>query len=683
MLLQELNGDLVRRYQKHKVEIETLWRSFNTEQRTRCLPDDPGDFLGGRHQHTIPEWTLRNMAESGPDFALTLLKDRATTSVMEQFLGPMPSGGPGDREFILKILFGEDTLESIAIEAYTAFAEEGENYGRMSPVPDPLDEEAFEQLSKGIERQVFLPEDIGSSIMMRQTLLAQMLLHLTNKIFSEAAGSCFVSQRSENGVLGAFEKLPIQQCPSIQEPPPLADLMASAEERNQNVQEYLSLLCTDPAFLEYAIQGQFDNRSELLPDKNGAILFAHTDKYISRVVLEVMHDAVQDAAIWDYIYQLLKLLEEKREDEAYRTVILQELSNVCYHVYSQAKAAFRRTLQWGAGTGCFTRRPGAVDKGGNALVKMDCNLADLAITDPYLHCLLCLCQQETTWSDATAWLKKLGGIYDAQPLAICRISVAVGFIGDISSAFALPPASRQKGQVFMGRLHDQIDIRDFVTPIAVLRKPEVAKGALQALDEFIIDKVGTKMGFLYGDLVKECLGPLEKMYQREKARMEKRKKKKQIQNAEWIPFPTATEETSAQRVEQRRQKEKTRPAHSSPYDISPTAPAAEELSVATSAAPVFKASSSTAKVFSTLFDKTQSRGAINWVDFESAMVELGFSVTSVSGSGYTFVSTKEMGLRNITIHRPHEGRIEGYRTLILARRLTKVYGWGEKTFETA
>ena len=41
LLTQELHGDLSRRYQKHKLEIEALWRSFDTEQRIICLTTPP------------------------------------------------------------------------------------------------------------------------------------------------------------------------------------------------------------------------------------------------------------------------------------------------------------------------------------------------------------------------------------------------------------------------------------------------------------------------------------------------------------------------------------------------------------------------------------------------------------------------------------------------------------------
>jgi len=89
---------------------------------------------------------------------------------------------------------------------------------------------------------------------------------------------------------------------------------------------------------------------------------------------------------------------------------------------------------------------------------------------------------------------------------------------------------------------------------------------------------------------------------------------------------------------------------------------------------------STAEVFSTLFDKKQSRGSVNWVNFEAAMADLGFSFMPKFGSVYTFLPPKSMGTKSVTVHRPHKSRIEGYSLLIVSRRLKRVYGWGDKTF---
>jgi hypothetical protein len=88
-------------------------------------------------------------------------------------------------------------------------------------------------------------------------------------------------------------------------------------------------------------------------------------------------------------------------------------------------------------------------------------------------------------------------------------------------------------------------------------------------------------------------------------------------------------------LQQRKEKQKTRPAHSSGYDIAPPTPVAaitstlEATSIsAAPAKPKFKVRPSTLEVFDTLFQKSssQGRGSIAWTDFEAAMANLNFSV---------------------------------------------------------
>lgn len=84
----------------------------------------------------------------------------------------------------------------------------------------------------------------------------------------------------------------------------------------------------------------------------------------------------------------------------------------------------------------------------------------------------------------------------------------------------------------------------------------MAEGALKALDEFTIEKAGTKMGLLYDDLIEDSLSDLESQYEQVKAKMEQGLKYE-------LPKPSMPTESTELRVQQRRQKEKTRPPHSS------------------------------------------------------------------------------------------------------------------------
>ncbi|ENH63844.1 hypothetical protein FOC1_g10007984 [Fusarium oxysporum f. sp. cubense race 1] len=213
------------------------------------------------------------------------------------------------------------------------------------------------------------------------------------------------------------------------------------------------------------------------------------------------------------------------------------------------------------------------------------------------------------------------------------------------SVHSFPSASRKKGNLLVTDLQEvdtelnqikkEVDLRDYAAPIDNLLEPGMSAKALEALD----DKVA------------------------------------------FIPIDT-TPVDAKERIETRRQKEKTRPEHSSLYAITPITDSLGDKEATKSAQPV-KVSSSTAEVFATLFDKTQSRGSVNWSSFEAAMSELGFSVLPRFGSVYTFRPSEDMDIkRPVSIHRPHQSQIEGYLILILARRLNRAYGWSEDSFVT-
>ncbi|KAG7293536.1 hypothetical protein NEMBOFW57_003588 [Staphylotrichum longicolle] len=550
--LKEVHRDLARKYKRHEATIDTLWRSFDANQRSRCLKAGAADGVVLKHPldeslgnvcKFIPECNLRDIAQSGPDFLLTLLKHRATTSLFDQYCS------------------GDSVTVQPFHNCFTLFLDENHN------------------------------------------------------------GESYKINGAAEGLLD-----------------PLA-----------------------PAI---------------------------------RAGLCVPH-AVQGAAIWDYIYRLLALFEAQDADNDYQAIILQELSNVSHMEYDRAHALFRRSVQTGTGAKFFRRQPGSFDNVGNAVVSMKCNLGKLAKSDAHLHFIMRLCDPGTSAKQSIEWLKKLAEFNKSDPTAQDRLLeretdalsglvLVVGFIQDLSTAISMPPLSRRKGQMFVSRSRDleaelndlknQVDLLDYASQIDNLLEPGMAEGALRKLDQFVIDEVGTKMGFLYGDLVQDCLALLESQCRQAKTRMEQAKaREEQERRMDWIPIPVPPPQPRENAL--RSGDRKKRPAQPTPQPttlprLSPAAtePAAEEAPPPQT----FKVSPSTAGVFSALFDKTQSRGSVNWVDFEGAMAELGFSVLPKFGSVYTFLPPKSMGTGSVTLHRPHKSRIEGYSLLIFARRLKRV-----------
>ena len=92
--VRELHRDLGRQYKKHATSIESIWRAMNPRQRARCMKAGARNIKVLKRSRDesmqnvcklIPEWNLKDVVESGPDFLLKLLEFRATTSILEQY----------------------------------------------------------------------------------------------------------------------------------------------------------------------------------------------------------------------------------------------------------------------------------------------------------------------------------------------------------------------------------------------------------------------------------------------------------------------------------------------------------------------------------------------------------------------------------------------------------------------
>jgi hypothetical protein len=101
-LLNELHGDLSRKYQKHAAVIETIWQSFSPDDRASCFKAGAADGAVLKHPldrslgevyKIIPELNLNDIM-GNPDFLLNILKYRATATLFDQYCTGV-NGGPG------------------------------------------------------------------------------------------------------------------------------------------------------------------------------------------------------------------------------------------------------------------------------------------------------------------------------------------------------------------------------------------------------------------------------------------------------------------------------------------------------------------------------------------------------------------------------------------------------------
>ncbi|KAK1076832.1 hypothetical protein LTR33_008601 [Friedmanniomyces endolithicus] len=318
------------------------------------------------------------------------------------------------------------------------------------------------------------------------------------------------------------------------------------------------------------------------------------------------------------------------------------------------------------------------------------------VTDPQLHYVLRLCHPDTSPAAAAQRVQKLDDhnvrhpqdgkrMHENQITAFGDLTIIVSFMHSMSTSIALTPISRKSGLLYVSRMTDldteidhhkaQADFGDFLVPMGNLLEPDMSARALAALDDFIVDTTGARLGALYEDIIQDSLDDLESMYAKAKAKVEQADKK-----STYVPLAANATLSPGDRVQRRREKEKTRPLGAI-YDIT-AAPHPPEI-ILTEPAEQIKVKASTAAVFAILFSRREARGSVAWTDFEAALADLGFSVTPKGGSIYTFNPPESMNASPITLHRPHASEIEGYKLLIFARRLSRVYGWNAQTFEIA
>lgn len=702
-VVKDLHRDLVGKYNKHAAAIEQYWRSFDQSQRAQCIKagaaegvalKHPQDRSMGNVYKIVPEINLRDITNPESDFLLELLKHRTANTLLDQYMTGL-NGGPGDHAFIKQMM---DTRNLRLINpdknAFTLFLDEN-SYGQSMTIKREASQ-IRAGLAPAIRANRCVPQELGELILQRQLYMLQHLNIVIEDILdigSRTRDRKKPSKKSDKAATAALAKLSIQERATSLS---LPDLINSAADQKASLEEYLTLLSTEPVVLTHAVNFCFFSRPELLPDEKGRNLPVHTDKYISGAVFEAVYNAVKAIAIWDYIGRLLNLLASQRApDKIFKAMILQEVSNVCHLEYGRAQALFKRHIQTATGNKWFKRISNVYDKAGNARVAMKGDPGVLTRSDPQLHYMLRLCQSETDASKATDWMKKLSELHNAHPAerekleereadSLSDLAIITSFMEDLSLTISMPSLSRKKNQMFIARsqeldaegneLKSKVDLRDFVVPIDNLLEPGAASKALALLDRFIIENSGTKVGFLYQDLLEECLDEIERQYKLAKSRTE------QKEPAEVIPILPPVPEPREKRVEQRKQKEKTRPSHSSVFEI---VPAPEEKEPLEEEQPtVLRVRASTAEVFSTLFTKAESRGSVSWTAFVSAMTDLGFSVQPRTGSVYTFLPPESMHVsKSLTLHRPHRSQIERYHAIVFAKRLRRVYGWSEKTFE--
>lgn len=691
--VQELHGDLARKYRNVGSKVDAIWHNFTAKQREKAMRESIGNGQVLKHSRDrslgvlcqyIPEYNLRDMT-SRPEHFLNILKLRASTPLYNQ-LYEGANGMPGDRELI------EETgmrHAQVPRDENTFFLE-GKYYGQSfkSTVPGG---ELFPNLPVDAS-SVMIPRPKGELVLLRQQFLFQFLNHIIEDILtlgSETRNKAAPDKKTNEALVTAVSNLNVQPKPLKSS---LPEVRAQAMESKAALEDHLFLLRTEPVVLNQAVRAAYSSRAELVPDDRGRILPALTDRHLSVAFFDCVTATVKAIAIWDYILRLLQLLDGAT-DKVKRGLVMQELSNTCHLEYRRAQECFKRNIAPPLHVAGRRFKRMTNNTSGQSKLVMKGQPTDSTVSDPQLHYVLRLCHPDTSPDAAVQWIQKLDDhnarypedrkkLSEAEVYALGDLAIIVSFMHMTGSAIAMTPVSRKSGLLFTSRskeleveldeLKPKADFGDYLVPMGNLLEPNMATGALTALDDFVRQVTGARLGSLYEDTVQDSVMDLEKKCTEAQTRLEEAGKK-----TTYVPLPTETSSTDDARLAHRRAKEKTRPAESV-YTITPS----QETPQAATTEPSqqFKVKFMTASLFTAVFSKSEARGSVSWADFESVMVDLGFSVTPKGGSIFTFDPPASMETRPITLHRPHVSEIEGHKLLVLARRMQRVYGWTPDSF---
>ena len=521
--IKELRRDLAHKLERHGPQLEQLWRLLGQEQRKKVMKEGayqgivlehPRDTSMGNVYQLIPDWNLRDITSPSSDLLLGMLRHRATASLQDQYSVGV-NGSLGDHALIMDMIQKENLQHINASEledCYTLFKDE-EEYGRSIRIMTPKKDEVLAGLMPGIRAQLIVPQAIGDLILMRQNYLLQSLNIIVEDILDSTSTTRSEMKRKRkpaDTMTAAFAGL------SLHAPPKMLGLSAlidSALDQKSSLEEFLNLMSTEPFVLAHQVNLSFFARPELVADEKGRSLPMHTDKYISGAVFDAVHDTVKTAAIWNYITRLLNLLEGST-DKQFRDLVLKELSSICHLEYTRAQTAFKRHVSTGSGGNKWFKRISTIRKDGIIRISLKRNPESLTVENPQLHYMLRLCQDETNWPGSTHWLQKIQDLHRAHPLekekiverefdALGDLAVIVAFIQSLSSVVPLPSINHRQGQLFISKfsalgseleqLKTVIDLGDFCIPIANLRKPEMAVGALTTLNKFLLENTGLEV----------------------------------------------------------------------------------------------------------------------------------------------------------------------------------------------
>jgi len=294
----------------------------------------------------------------------------------------------------------------------------------------------------------YLPKPIGKLVIHRQYVLFRLLNILVDKILWSSSISGFEerSKRPEEFAQVALAKISLS---TKSTKPTLEHLLALVFDRNSCLEEFQCLARTEAIFLEHCVHVWWHCRLERIGDRDNLNdLASETDDTISIAFFRVFHDTSISIAIWNYMYRLLQLLIDESNNKAYRTYILQELSNICYFEYARVQDCLIRNVSCASGWNLFVRVSG-FDRSVIPRVVLKDKVESFT-KKPMLHYMLRLCQPQTGVSEASLWLKNIDDLHKthhserkkflpSEYACLGDLAIITNFIQSLSKTLPLPP----------------------------------------------------------------------------------------------------------------------------------------------------------------------------------------------------------------------------------------------------
>ncbi|KAI1338933.1 hypothetical protein F5Y15DRAFT_385851 [Xylariaceae sp. FL0016] len=322
-------------------------------------------------------------------------------------------------------------------------------------------------------------------------------------------------------------------------PPQIANFALLREDaliRQAALDDELHLLCTEPTVLFHAVKLRLASRPLRVCDKNKRAHIIIPPAHISLAVFDVIHDAVKNAAVWEYICCLLELADST-PGYSIRAPIVQELSKTCLSEYSRSRNRFKSHLSTHTGKQWFERRrPSSTTHPwySQVVVIPSAEVQVPSDDQPQLHYMLRLCSPDMNPSKAVELISKLDHIHrythleERQRLSEGEVDSLghLWLIADLCHALSTttPITQPKKGMLFVNELNEMtreleglapdLDLKQLAAPSTKLLSSENASAVMQKIDSFVMEKAGDGLGRIYQTMVEDYVSHvLEKVYE--------------------------------------------------------------------------------------------------------------------------------------------------------------------------